>query len=254
MRVLRAARLALLGAALASSGDLANAASAHRSLDHPVATSRTRHLLGYSVDHRPIVAWLTTSQPARRSVLVVGSIAGDERGGIAVTRLLASQPAIGGVRLWLIPDVNPDGAARGTRVNADGVDLNRNFPFRWRHLGAPGTRYYAGPRRSSEPESRVIEAFIRRTRPGLAIWLHQPYRLIDDSQGPRWAERQLARATRLPLRRLPDYPGSAIGWDDHIVPASAFDVELPGNLRRATVRLVAGGVRSLARRFAADHP
>jgi protein MpaA len=187
-------------------------------------------------------------------VLVVGSIAGDEPGGIAVTKLLASQAAVAGVGLWLIPDVNPDGAARETRGNADGVDLNRNFPFRWRHLGAPGARYYSGPRRSSEPESRAIEKFILGTRPGLAIWLHQPYGLIDDSQGPRWAERQLARKIGLPLRRLPDYPGSAIGWDDHIVPRSAFDVELPAPLSRARIRVIATAIRSLAQRFAADHP
>jgi protein MpaA len=154
----------------------------------------------------------------------------------------------------LIADVNPDGAVRGTRVNADGVDLNRNFPFRWRHLGAPGSRFYSGPRPSSEPETRAIEAFIRRRRPGLAIWLHQPYGLIDDSQGPRWAERQLARAIKLPLERLPDYPGSAIGWDDHVGPASAFDLELPGQLSRARARLVAGAIRALARQFAGRHP
>ena len=124
-------------------------------------------MLGYSVERRPIVAWLVAASDARRSVLVVGSIAGDEPGGIAVTRILASQAAIAGVRLWLIPDANPDGAARGTRGNADGVDLNRNFPYRWRHLGAPGSRYYSGPRAASEPESRAIEAFLRRTRPGL---------------------------------------------------------------------------------------
>lgn len=257
MRPLPAVCLALLsglagmGAAFATSGSLAVAARAHRLLAHPVPTAPTRYVLGYSVGHRPIVAWLVASGRARRSLLVVGSIAGDEPGGIAVTKVLAAQAAVAGVSLWLIPSVNPDGAALGSRVNADGVDLNRNFPFRWRHLGAPGSRFYSGPRPSSEPESRAIEAFIGRTRPGLAIWLHQPYGLIDDSEGPRWAERQLARALSLPLQRLPDYPGSAIGWDDHIVPASAFDVELPGGqLSGATLRRVANGIRSLAQRFA----
>ncbi len=247
------ALLSVLAAALALSGSLAVAASALRSPNHRAATSRTRYVLGYSVERRPIVAWLIAPRHAHRSVLVVGSIAGDEPGGIAVTRMLASQAAIAGVRLWLIPDANPDGAARGTRVNADGVDLNRNFPYRWRHLGAPGSRYYSGPQPSSEPESRAIESFLRRTRPRLAIWLHQPYGLIDDSQGPRWAERQLARTLELPLKRLPDYPGSAIGWDDHLVPASAFDLELPGGeLSRAKVHFVATAIRSLERRFAID--
>lgn len=219
-----------------------------------VAAARTRYVLGYSVDHRPIVAWLLAPVHARRSVLVVGSVAGDEPSGIAVANLLASEPAIAGVRLWLIPDANPDGAAQKTRVNADGVDLNRNFPFRWRHISAPGGRFYSGPRPASEPETRAIEAFIRRIRPELTIWLHQPYGLIDDSQGPRWAEQQLARALALPLERLPDYPGSAIGWDDHIVAGSAFDVELPdGTLSEAKARVVAGAIRSLARRLAIAH-
>lgn len=216
------------------------------------AASPGRQVLGYSAAHRPIVGRLIASERARLSVLVVGSIAGDEPGGIAVVEELASEAPIPGVRLWLIPDVNPDGALRGTRGNARGVDLNRNFPFRWRRLGRPGTRYYSGPHASSEPESRAIERFIRRTRPQLAIWLHQPYGLVDDSEGPRRAERILARALRLPLQRLPDYPGSAIGWEDHLVPDSAFDVELPtgGRLGRAAVTLVATAIRSLARKLA----
>lgn len=220
-----------------------------------VATTRTRHVLGYTVDGRPIVAWLIAPRQVSRSMLVVGSIAGDEPGGVAVTKRLASQAAIAGVRLWLIPDANPDGLARRRRENAHGVDLNRNFPFRWRRHGAPGSRYYSGPRSASEPETRAIASFIRRTRPGLAVWLHQPYRLIDDSQGPRWAERHLSRALGLPLRRLTDYPGSAIGWSDQVVHASAFDVELPGgHPGQRIVNRVANAIRSLGRRYATDHP
>jgi len=187
---------------------------------------------------------------ARRSMLVVGSIAGDERAGTAVAEVLASLPAISGVRLWVIPDMNPDGAVRGRRVNADGVDLNRNFPFRWRALADPGSRYYPGSRPASEPESRAVEAFITQVHPGLTIWLHQPYGLIDDSQGPRWAEQLLSRTSGLPVQRLPDYPGSAIGWEDHLIPGSAFDLELRGgHLSRSSVRRYADAIRMLERAF-----
>jgi len=43
------------------------------------------------------------------------------------------------VTLYILPDMNPDGDARSHdewgRVNANGVDLNRNFPIGW---GQPG--------------------------------------------------------------------------------------------------------------------
>ncbi len=91
---------------------------------------------------------------------------------------------------------------------------------------------------------------MRRTRPTLAIWLHQTYGLIDDSQGPLWAEDRLARAIDLPMERLRDYPGSAIGWNDHMVPASAFDVELAGGyLSRTNVIRIAGAIHSVALRL-----
>jgi protein MpaA len=234
-----------------SSGSFASRA-AHAGISRSGrAGSGITRVLGYSVDHRPILAKLIASGSADRSMLLVGSIAGDEPGGTAVAGALASLPAVHGVRLWLIPDMNPDGAIRGTRVNADAVDLNRNFPFRWRPLTDLDSRYYPGERPGSEPESRAVEAFISRVRPQLTIWMHQPYGLIDDSQGPRWAEQLLSRTTGLPLERLPDYPGSAIGWEDHLIPGSAFDLELPGGrLSPSTVHRYAEAIRLLARTYA----
>lgn len=208
-------------------------------------------VIGHSVGDRPIVATLLAGARARRTMLVVGSIAGDEPGGTSVAKALASLPPVAGLRLWVIPDMNPDGAARGTRANAHGVDLNRNFPYRWRRLSDRSSRYYPGPRPASEPESRAVAAFISRIRPGLAVWLHQPYALVDDSQGALWAERFVGRSIGLPLRRLPDYPGSAIGWENHLIRASAFDVELPGSrLSPAVSRRYAEVLHSLARAFA----
>ena len=43
----------------------------------------------------------------------------------------------------------------GSARTARGVDLNRNFPYRWRANGSRGSRYWGGRRPLSEPESRA---------------------------------------------------------------------------------------------------
>ena len=257
-----AAAVALAGCDGPSSPDAASlgkstansSGGAHSALRTPQASRPAREVIGHSADRRPIVADRLGAAGACAAVLVVGSIAGDEPGGISVVDALRATRAIAGVTFWLVPDMNPDGLARGTRVNADGVDLNRNFPFRW-HAGVPhGNTYYPGPGPLSEPESRATALFIRGIRPALGIWLHQPYGLVDDSQGPLWAERLLADATGLPLERLPDYPGSAIGWEDQLVPHSAFDVELPGGtLSSAQIRRYVAAIRLVARELVRRH-
>jgi protein MpaA len=161
-----------------------------------------------------------------------------------VTRL-AHGPIVPGVDLWLIPTINPDGQAAATRQNARGVDLNRNFPWRWRPLGPRGTQQYAGTHALSETESRIAHSFIAHRRPAVTIWFHQPLGVVDESGGSLAVERRFARLAGLPLRRLPRYPGSASTWQNHrLRGTTAFVVELPpGRPARAQVRRWSAAVR-----------
>ena len=62
-------------------------------------------------------------------------------------------------------------------------------------------------------------------------------------------QREYARRTGLPLRSLPDYHGTAIGWENHLVPTgSAFVVELRRRRRRRCSAHV-DAVLALARRY-----
>lgn len=162
------------------------------------------------------------------TMLVVGCIHGNESAGIAVVRRLQALAPPSGVALWTVPNLNPDGVHADTRQNADGVDLNRNFPFRWQALGVRGDQQFSGPRALSEPESRFAYRLILRLRPRVTIWFHQPLGLVDESGGDPAIERRFARLAGLPLGRLTRYPGSAAGWQDHRLPGTtAFVVELP---------------------------
>ena len=148
----------------------------------------------------------------RPRTLVVGSVHGDESAGTVVaTRLLHVRPPARG-SVWVVQDLNPDGHAAKRRTNARRVDLNRNFP----------------PASASEVETTIAMRLIRRIRPDVTIWFHQPQALVR-AWGPSVPiARRYARLAGMRFRRLPWPPGSATAWQHEELPGSrAFVVELP---------------------------
>ena len=212
-------------------------------------TATTSRITGHSLLGTPIVARRLGHSGDGPRVLVIGAIHGNERAGIAIVRRLSHDAQTRRVRLWVIDDLNPDGAHADTRGNAHGVDLNRNFPWRWKPRTAPGTTFYAGPRPLSEPESRFARRVILRLRPDITIWFHQYETVVDTSTGSVSIEDHFADRVALPLRRLSRYPGSATTWQAHRFPkATAFVVELPpGLLSARAARAYARAVLALAR-------
>src|SRR3954469_11811867 len=216
-----------LVAALRTGGRATPARHARRAARSPSRRRATVVRLGRSARGRPIDA-VHIGGAGRADLLVVGCVHGDEPAGIAVTRMLRRTLLKGPANAWLIDDLNPDGHVAGTRANARGVDLNRNFPWRWRHLFTRGDLQYGGPRPASEPETRAALRLIERVRPRVSIWFHQPLGLVDESGGGARVEGRVSRPSRVPLRRLARDPGSAVGWEDHLLHGStAFVVELP---------------------------
>ena len=180
-------------------------------------------MLGRSRDGRPIRA-IEVGDPAGTRILAVGCIHGNEPAGIAIAQRLA-RTSPRGVDLWIIPVLNPDGRAADTRGNAHGVDLNRNFPWRWRPLSGV---YESGPKPLSEPEARIAYNVIVRLRPHISIWFHQHLDMIWASGGIRRIERRFARLSGLPYHAMPPLAGSAISWQNHALPGTtAFAAELP---------------------------
>jgi beta-N-acetylhexosaminidase len=210
-------------------------------------------LFGHSAEHRPLTA--TRVGEGAVKVLVVGSIHGNETAGGAVLRRLRRSQPPPGVELWLVDSVNPDGVRRGTRQNARGVDLNRNFARRWRGGGRAFDTYFPGPRAFSEPESQAVRRLVRRIRPAITVYYHQHLRMVDVTRGSdKGLVRAYARRVGLPARTLPLLAGTATSWQNHTYPGtSAFVVELPaGPLSPASARrhvaavLAAGRSRAVA--------
>jgi protein MpaA len=133
---------------------------------------------------------------------------------------------------------NPDGLLRGTRGNARGVDLNRNFPARnWQPnpvmhrstLEDPSDiRLSPGAEPGSEPETRSLIALIEALEPKQVIALHAPLACIDDA-GQSALGRRLAGRTGMPLVRDVGYPtpGSFGSWGaDRGLPVITYEFPL----------------------------
>jgi len=196
-----------------------------------------KRLIGYSVDHRPIVAYHLGDPSIRRVSLVLGQMHGDEPAGVTVVKsLLDSDRRIVGVNLWVIRTMNPDGNRADTRQNAHGVDLNRNWPYRWAPLTG---QYYSGPHALSEPESAAIHRFLLHLRPHFFVSLHQPLHAVDTSYGPK-ANRRFGRRLadelglpHAPLRCWSTCHGSMTNWYVHRHYGLAQTVEFGWHPRRA---------------------
>jgi protein MpaA len=140
----------------------------------------TTQTIGYSAGGRPIVAYVFGSGPA---VLFTGAIHGNEIGTRAlmyywIDELEANARSIpAGRSVAVVPEINPDGVAAGTRTNAHNVDLNRNFATSdWRkditdvnNHPFPGG---GGSSAMSEPETRVIAGYAASLRPSLIVSYH----------------------------------------------------------------------------------
>lgn len=206
----------------------------------PGLTVIQRITIGHSVRGRPIIAVETGNPSAAHRILVIAAIHGNETAGMAIVSALAALPRPANLDLWLVEELNPDGVAAGTRLNARGVDLNRNFPYLWTPRYQPWNGNYTGPSAASEPETRAAMAFIERIRPEATIWYHSRQTpLVDESGGASVAlEQRYALLAGLPLVQLTRYPGSGIGWENRALPGStAFAVELAaGTPSSATVQ------------------
>jgi murein peptide amidase A len=235
---------ALLAAALAVALAVPGTAA-----DGQAAPAQRIERIGRSVQGRSINVVRIGDPAAPRKVLVVGMVHGDEPEGRKIVDLLRAAAAPPGVELLLVRDLNPDGLQRHTRQNAHGVDLNRNSAQGRRFLGGPGTRFYAGPKAFSEPETQAIRALILAARPAVTVWYHQPFGLVDRPEtGGDAISLLYAQVSGLRFHALAPRPGSMSRWENvRVRPGSSIVVELPpGRLSAAAARRHAEAVLALA--------
>lgn len=196
--------------------------------------SRKTVVVGKSVRGRRIVATRQGNPKAPTVLLVVGQMHGSEPAGLSVVSRLRRMRVArdSDYQLWTIRTMNPDGAARGHRYNARGIDLNRNFPGNW------STRALrSGGQPASEPETRAVMRFLKRLRPDGVLSFHQPWDAalsMCDTRSAPWV-RRVAELIRLDLPAPRScgswYPGTMSRWFARATGGWFVTVELAGRTR-----------------------
>lgn len=178
-----------------------------------------------------------TKYPHAIKILMLGGIHGDEQTASAIVFKWLENIQKNEVTEfhWKIaPVVNPDGllAAKPRRVNARGIDLNRNFPTPewekeapayWARVTRKDPRRYPGKAPISEPESRWVYDTIEKYKPDVIISVHAPFGVLD-FDGP---SKPPNRFGRLVYNRVGVYPGSLGNYSGLHKDIPVVTIELP---------------------------
>jgi murein peptide amidase A len=189
---------------------------------------------------------------SKMRVMVIGGIHGDELSSSALAlnwiklatqsppNAISNAPAsfAGGVHWRFIPMLNPDGlmALPAKRVNAHGVDLNRNFPtpnwardakIYWEQRTNKDPRRWPGPEPLSEPESKFLHDEMAAFKPHLIVSIHAPYGVLD-FDGPTVPPSKLGR---LYLDQVGIFPGSLGNYGGVHKGMPVVTIELPSAQR-----------------------
>jgi succinylglutamate desuccinylase len=208
-----------------------------RPLPFPAEPGMERQVwLGSSVEGRPLT--LTIFGAGSPCFLIMGGTHGDEPSSACLAEQLIEHlrdepDAYAGRTVAILPAVNPDGLAAGTRTNANGVDLNRNFPARnWR---AATGRTSHGTHPASEPETRAVVKALEYVRPTCIVSLHAITggRQCNNYDGPaRELAHLLAGFNGYPVQEYIGYPtpGSLGTWTGADLAVPTVTLELPNML------------------------
>jgi protein MpaA len=203
---------------------------------------------GRSRDGVPMHVFLPQGDGPIAGLLTAAQHGEEADTALMARRLLERVPGTE-TRWAIVPVLNPDGLLNGTRQNAAGVDLNRNFPASsWGPEMsptyppgiAPELRISAnrtnlsspGPFAGSEPETQAQMALVQQLRPALVIDLHTPLELIlVRGEAPADVVERLSTSAGVDVHSDLDSPcpGAFDDWlTEQQVPALVYEVEHAG--------------------------
>jgi len=136
----------------------------------------------------PLEVYFPTSEKVTH-LIMAGFHGAELDGTVVLSRALRAFDSISN-GMAIILTMNPDGVLLGSRANANGADLNRNFPtanwqaepvsYRWTLDDPERVTIRTGSKPGSEPETQSLIKLIDELQSTIVVSLHGPLACIDD--------------------------------------------------------------------------
>jgi len=156
-----------------------------------------------------------------RNILIIGVFHGEEpQGKYLIDKYLETD--LSGIKnnLYFIPCLNPDGMALNKRQNANGIDLNRNFPSKnWVRTNNP--EYFGGTEAGSEIETKFIISVLNNFKFDAVLSIHAPFKIVNYDGDAKDLAEKISELTGYPVQSDIGYPtpgsfGTYAGIERHI--------------------------------------
>jgi protein MpaA len=143
--------------------------------------------------------------------LIIGVFHGDEPQGKYLIEKYLSHCKSNQISSLFIPCLNPDGMQLGQRTNANGVDLNRNFPTKnWgqdtSQAGDNPLDYFGGSSAGSEIETQFVIDVIEKYQPSKILTLHAPYKVVNYDGPAEELAQEISKIINYPVEASIGYP------------------------------------------------
>jgi murein peptide amidase A len=156
---------------------------------------------GTSVNGEKIAAF-KSDLDAPKYNYILGAVHGDEVEGAHLAQKLhewLAETNEVNMPIIIVPIVNVDGFKAGTRVNGNGVDLNRNLPSAQWSPEAREAKYFPGKALLSEPENQFLVSLFKKYPPRFILSFHSWYPVINYNGACKEIAEFLASYNKYPI-------------------------------------------------------
>jgi len=143
-----------------------------------------------------------------KNVLITGVFHGEEPQGYYAIKNFFDSRNFENVKnnLYIIPCLNPDGMKKNKRQNANGIDLNRNFPSQNWEKTDKNSEYYGGDAPSSEEETKFMTEIIENIKPDFILTMHSPYAVVNFDGPAKNEAKKISDIMKYPVQNDIGYP------------------------------------------------